>query len=144
MRFLVWATTQHRAMHKAATRYPQSRGFKVEVIDEKGRNDPSQAAWGAWAPNGFIRTFSYVGLRPRAKADIRFLSVNNLSLYLNMFPLLLQVPTVVRRFVGDHDVVDMAFPQPGIGDLHEVAVGLHLGHRPVAGVAHRGLEPAYN
>jgi hypothetical protein len=44
MRFLVWATTHQRAMHKAATRYPQSRGFKVELIDEKGQNDPSQAA----------------------------------------------------------------------------------------------------
>jgi hypothetical protein len=44
MRFLVWATTQQRAIHKAATRYPQSRGFKVELIDEKGQNGPSQAA----------------------------------------------------------------------------------------------------
>ena len=46
MRFLVWATNQQRAMHKAATRYPPSRGFKVEVIDEKGRNGPSQAQAG--------------------------------------------------------------------------------------------------
>ena len=44
MRFLVWATTQQRAMRKATTRYPQSRGFKVELIDEKDQNGPSQAA----------------------------------------------------------------------------------------------------
>jgi len=44
MRFLVWATTQPRAMHKAATRYPPSRGFKVEVLEERAENDPSQAA----------------------------------------------------------------------------------------------------
>jgi hypothetical protein len=44
MRFLVWATTQQRAMHKATTRYPPSRGFTVQVLDEKSRNGPSQAA----------------------------------------------------------------------------------------------------
>jgi hypothetical protein len=44
MRFLVWATTQPRAMHKAATRYPPSRGFKVELLEERAQNDPSQAA----------------------------------------------------------------------------------------------------
>ena len=50
MRFLVWATTQQRAMHKAATRYPPSRGFKVEVIDEQRpeRTLPGgvKAGWG--------------------------------------------------------------------------------------------------
>jgi hypothetical protein len=44
MRFLVWATTQGRAMHKAATRFPPSRGFKVEATDEKLRKGSSQAA----------------------------------------------------------------------------------------------------
>lgn len=44
MRFLVWATTEKRAVHKAATRYPASRGFKVDILGEKGRNGPSQAA----------------------------------------------------------------------------------------------------
>jgi hypothetical protein len=44
LRFLVWATTEKRAVHKAATRYPPTRGFKVEVIEDRGRTGPSQAA----------------------------------------------------------------------------------------------------
>ena len=44
MRFLVWATTQDRAIDKAVTRFPPSRGFKVEPTDDKVRNGPSQAA----------------------------------------------------------------------------------------------------
>jgi hypothetical protein len=44
MRFLVWATTQDRAIHKAATRFPPSRGFKVEATDDKILKGPSQAA----------------------------------------------------------------------------------------------------
>ncbi|UEM23640.1 hypothetical protein JL100_013170 [Skermanella mucosa] len=31
LRFLVWATTMERAVKKAATRFPPSRGFKIEV-----------------------------------------------------------------------------------------------------------------
>ena len=44
MRFLVWATNQKRAVHKAATRYPPSRGFTVEVLEEQSMGGPSQAA----------------------------------------------------------------------------------------------------
>lgn len=31
LRFLVWATTMERAVKKAATRFPASRGFRIEV-----------------------------------------------------------------------------------------------------------------
>jgi len=44
MRFLVWATTLERAIHKAATRFPASRGFKVEATEASARKGPSQAA----------------------------------------------------------------------------------------------------
>jgi hypothetical protein len=44
MRFLVWATTLERAIHKASTRFPASRGFKVEATEASARKDPSQAA----------------------------------------------------------------------------------------------------
>ena len=44
MRFLVWAPTLDRAIHKAATRFPTSRGFKVEAASAPGKTGPSQAA----------------------------------------------------------------------------------------------------
>jgi hypothetical protein len=44
MRFLVWATTLDRAIKKAATRFPSSRGFKVETASAPGKVGPSQAA----------------------------------------------------------------------------------------------------
>src|SRR3954470_23497524 len=49
---------------------------------------------------------------------------------------------VVRRLAQDRDVVDVALAQPGAGDADKGAVALHLGDRAVAGVAHRGAQPA--
>jgi hypothetical protein len=44
LRFLVWATTMDRAIKKAATRFPPSRGFKIEVTGAPDGGDPSKAA----------------------------------------------------------------------------------------------------
>jgi hypothetical protein len=44
LRFLVWATTLDRAIQKAITRFPPSRGFKVEAASAPGKAGPSQAA----------------------------------------------------------------------------------------------------
>src|SRR6266436_4856720 len=49
---------------------------------------------------------------------------------------------VVWRFPRDRDVMHMALAQAGRGDLDEFAIALHLGDRPVAGIAHGGAQPA--
>ncbi len=43
---------------------------------------------------------------------------------------------VVRCFAGDDDVVNVAFAEAGVGDADEARVGLELGDRTAAQVAH--------
>src|SRR6056297_1744340 len=49
---------------------------------------------------------------------------------------------VVRRFVGDHHVVGVAFGLARRGDADELAALLEFGDRPRADVAHARLHPA--
>src|SRR5262245_29759885 len=43
---------------------------------------------------------------------------------------------VIRRLLGDLDVVDVGFAHARGGDLHEFGAGAHVVDRAVAGVAH--------
>src|SRR6185295_17774481 len=50
---------------------------------------------------------------------------------------------VVRRFLGDDDVVDVALLQAGGGDAHEARAGLQLADAPGAAVAHARPQAAH-
>src|SRR5512139_1175327 len=49
---------------------------------------------------------------------------------------------VVRGFLGDDHVVDVALPQPRGGDLHEGRLLLEVGDVPRSDVPHPGLQAA--
>lgn len=49
---------------------------------------------------------------------------------------------VVRRFLGNHHIVDVALAKPGSGDANETALFRQLGDVARAHVAHAALEPA--
>ena len=49
---------------------------------------------------------------------------------------------IIRGFIGDLNVVHVAFTQACVGDADEAAVGLHVGDGGAAGVAHGGAEAA--
>src|SRR6059036_2203713 len=50
---------------------------------------------------------------------------------------------VVRRFLGDDDVVDVALLEPGRGDAHETRPRLQLADAPGATVPHARPQPAH-
>src|SRR6185312_1926743 len=52
------------------------------------------------------------------------------------------IQPIVRRFLGDLDVVRMGFGDTGAGDLHELRLRAHVLDRGRAQVAHRGAQAA--
>jgi hypothetical protein len=50
--------------------------------------------------------------------------------------------SVVRRFLGDRDVVHVALAHAGAGDAHELRPRAHLVDVVAAGVAHRRAQAA--
>ena len=54
----------------------------------------------------------------------------------------LHIRTVIRRFTGNGDIMNMAFLQPCTGDTDKFSVLLERGDRAIAGIAHGRLQPA--